>query len=212
MIAASNLRTAVQLYYLEYNLNNPGLMAILTFLSIGLAILGSMFIPALVKRIGKKKTFALGLVIGITADIVNFVLPTDTTTFLIAFSIGSFGLAFALGLPWVMVADAVDYHEWNSGERTEGVVYSSYSFFRKLAQALAGFIPGVALGVIAYVPNVQQTSETLLGLKGLMFMVPASLNIIALVILVLFYKLTDAMYSKIVDELKERNNNKPDLA
>ncbi|MFJ7976696.1 glycoside-pentoside-hexuronide (GPH):cation symporter [Peribacillus sp. JNUCC 23] len=213
MIAGSNLRTAVQLYYLEYNLNNPSLMAILTFLSIGLAIVGSMFIPALVKRIGKKKTFALGLVIGITADIVNFVLPTDTTTFLIAFSIGSFGLAFAMGLPWVMVADAVDYHEWNSGERTEGVVYSSYSFFRKLAQALAGFIPGVALGVIAYVPNVQQTSETLLGLKGLMFMVPASLNIIALVILVLFYKLTDAMYSKIVEELKERNSkNNPDLA
>lgn len=31
-----------------------------------------------------------------------------------------------------MVADAVDYHEWKTGERTEGIVYSSYSFFRKL--------------------------------------------------------------------------------
>ena len=100
MIAATNLRTAVQLYYLEYNLNNPGLMAILTFLSIGLAIVGSMCIPSLVKRIGKKNTFILGLIIGIVADIINFMLPTDVTTFLITFSIGSFGLAFALGLPW----------------------------------------------------------------------------------------------------------------
>lgn len=208
MIAATNLRTAVQLYYLEYNLNNPGLMAILTFLSIGLAIIGSMCIPALVKRIGKKNTFILGLLIGIVADIINFVLPTDVTTFLITFSIGSFGLAFALGLPWVMIADAVDYHEWNSGERTEGVVYSSYSFFRKLAQALAGFIPGVALGMIGYVPNVQQTTETLVGLKGLMFLVPAGLNILGLIILFFFYNLTEDLYKKIVADLKERNADK----
>ena len=47
-----------------------------------------------------------------------------------------------------MIADSIDYHEWNSGERTEGIVYSTYSFFRKLAQALAGFIPGVALSLM----------------------------------------------------------------
>jgi GPH family glycoside/pentoside/hexuronide:cation symporter len=211
MIAGTNLRAAVQLYYLDYNLNNSSLMSLLTFLSIGLAIVGSMFIPALVKRIGKKNTFILGLMIGIVADVINFVLPTDVTTFLIAFSIGSFGLAFALGLPWVMIADAVDYHEWNSGERTEGIVYSSYSFFRKLAQAIAGFIPGVALGLIGYVPNEQQSAETLLGLKGLMFTAPAALNIIALVILFFFYNLTDGLYNKIVTELNERNNdNNPD--
>jgi GPH family glycoside/pentoside/hexuronide:cation symporter len=211
MIAGSNLRTAVQLYYLEYNLNNAALISILTFLSIGLAIVGSMFIPALVKRIGKKKTFILGLMIGIISDVINFVLPTDVITFLIAFSIGSFGLSFALGLPWVMIADAVDYHEWNSGERTEGIVYSSYSFFRKFAQAIAGFIPGVALTMIGYVPNVQQSAETLLGLKGLMFIVPAGLNILALIILFFFYNLTDGLYSKIVAELKERNSdNNPD--
>ncbi|WP_078412538.1 glycoside-pentoside-hexuronide (GPH):cation symporter [Priestia abyssalis] len=204
MIAATNLRTAVQLYYLEYNLNNASLMALLTFLSIGLAILGSYFIPVFVKRIGKKNTFMLGLVIGIMADIINFIMPTSVTSFLIIYSIGSFALAFALGLPWVMIADAVDYHEWKSGERTEGVVYSSYSFFRKLAQALAGFIPGIALGLIGYIPNVQQSAETLLGLKGLMFLAPAILNIIGLVVLFFFYNLTDDLYSKIVAELKER--------
>lgn len=196
---------------MEYNLNNAALISILTFLSIGLAIVGSMFIPALVKRIGKKKTFILGLMIGIISDVINFVLPTDVITFLIAFSIGSFGLSFALGLPWVMIADAVDYHEWNSGERTEGIVYSSYSFFRKFAQAIAGFIPGVALTMIGYVPNVQQSAETLLGLKGLMFIVPAGLNILALIILFFFYNLTDGLYRKIVAELKERNSdNNPD--
>ncbi|MBT2728853.1 MFS transporter [Bacillus sp. ISL-75] len=204
MVAGSNLRTAVQLYYLQYNLGNPGLMSLLSFTSIGIAVIGSFFIPALVKRLGKKKTFIIGLFIGIAADVANFVLPANVPTFLILLTIGSLGLSFALGLPWVMVADAVDYHEWKTGQRTEGIVYSSYSFFRKLAQALAGFIPGVALGLIGYVPNAEQTAGALLGIKGLMFIVPAGLNLIAAVILIVLYNLTEDLYKKIVDELKEK--------
>lgn len=212
MITSSNIRNAVQLYYLEYNLKNPELMSILSFLSIGLAVVGSMFIPTMVKRIGKKNTFMLGLMVCIASDVLNFVLPTSTATFLTIFSLGNFGLSFALGLPWVMIADSIDYHEWNSGERTEGIVYSTYSFFRKLAQALAGFIPGVALGLIGYVPNIQQSADTLLGLKGLLFLAPAALNIIGLIILFFFYNLTENLYNKIVADLIERNkDNEPDL-
>ena len=204
MVAGSNLRTAVQLFYLQYNLNNPGLMSLLSFTSIGIAVIGSFFIPALVKRLGKKKTFIMGLFIGIAADVANFLLPASVPTFLILLAIGSLGLSFALGLPWVMVADAVDYHEWKTGQRTEGIVYSSYSFFRKLAQALAGFIPGIALGLIGYVPNVEQTASTLLGIKGLMFLVPAGLNLIAAIILIVLYNLSEDLYKKIVDELKNK--------
>ncbi|MDN3018847.1 glycoside-pentoside-hexuronide (GPH):cation symporter [Paenibacillus sp. BSR1-1] len=208
MVAASNLRTAVQLYYLQYNLKNTGLITLLSFTSVGIAVVGSFFIPTLVKRFGKKKTFIIGLLIGVAADAANFILPANVPTFLVLLSIGSLGLSFALGLPWVMVADTIDYHEWKTGERTEGVVYSSYSFFRKLAQALAGFIPGVALGLIGYVPNVQQTAETLLGIKGLMFLVPAAFNLIACVILIVVYNLTDEKYKNIVEELKVKNYEK----
>ncbi|OIK08137.1 MFS transporter [Bacillus sp. MUM 116] len=208
MVAGSNLRTAVQLFYLQYNLNNTGLMTLLSFSSIGIAVVGSFFIPALVRRFGKKRTFMIGLLIGIAADAANFLLPANIPTFLTLLAIGSLGLSFALGLPWVMVADTIDYHEWKTGERTEGVVYSSYSFFRKLAQALAGFIPGVALGLIGYVPNAHQTAETLLGIKGLMFLAPAIFNFIAFVILLVVYNLTDEKYNQIVEELKGKNSNK----
>ncbi|PFO04208.1 MFS transporter [Bacillus sp. AFS076308] len=212
MVAASNLRTAVQLYYLQYNLKNTGLMTLLSFTSIGIAVIGSFFIPALVKRLGKKNTFIMGLLIGIVADALNFLLPASVPAFLTLLSIGSLGLSFAMGLPWVMVADAVDYHEWKTGQRTEGIVYSSYSFFRKLAQALAGFIPGVALGLIGYIPNAEQTAGTLLGIKGLMFLVPAGLNLIAAVILILVYNLTEDLYIKIIDELKNKPKTNDSLS
>lgn len=212
MVAASNLRTAVQLYYLQYNLKNTGLMSLLSFTSIGIAVIGSFFIPALVKRLGKKNTFIIGLLLGIVADALNFLLPASIPAFLTLLSIGSLGLSFAMGLPWVMVADAVDYHEWKTGQRTEGIVYSSYSFFRKLAQALAGFIPGVALGLIGYVPNAEQTAGTLLGIKGLMFLVPAGLNLIAAVILIVVYNLTEDLYKRIIDELKNKPKTNDSLS
>jgi GPH family glycoside/pentoside/hexuronide:cation symporter len=44
------------------------------------------------------------------------------------------------------MGDAIDYNEWKSGEREEGVVYSLHSFFRKLAQGLG---PAAALLIMA---------------------------------------------------------------
>ena len=42
-----------------------------------------------------------------------------------------------------MVNDAIDYHELQTGERNEGIVYSTYSFFRKLASAISGSCPAL---------------------------------------------------------------------
>ena len=41
-------------------------------------------------------------------------------------------------LVWALVNDAIDYQELQTGERNEGIMYSAYSFFRKLANAVSG--------------------------------------------------------------------------
>lgn len=51
-------------------------------------------------------------------------------------------------LIWAMVNDAIDYHELQTGERNEGIVYSTYSFFRKLASAISGSLSSFVLGAI----------------------------------------------------------------
>ena len=53
-------------------------------------------------------------------------------------------------LIWAMVNDAIDYHELQTGERNEGIVYSTYSFFRKLASAISGSLSSFVLGAIGY--------------------------------------------------------------
>ncbi|MCP6651923.1 MFS transporter, partial [Klebsiella pneumoniae] len=85
----------------------------------------------------------------------------NVVTFLIFSTLGMFFLVIPNTVTWAFIADVVEYGQWKSGVRTEGIIYSSYSFTRKVSQALAGFIPGIALTFIGYQPNVEQTADTL---------------------------------------------------
>ena len=47
-------------------------------------------------------------------------------------------------LVWALVNDAIDYQELQTGKRNEGIVYSAYTFFRKLANAVSGSMSSFA--------------------------------------------------------------------
>ena len=46
-------------------------------------------------------------------------------------------MAFFNIVVWAFVTDVIDYHEYLTGLREDGTVYSIYSFARKIGQALA---------------------------------------------------------------------------
>ncbi|ETC91669.1 hypothetical protein T481_11390, partial [Enterococcus faecalis PF3] len=55
---------------------------------------------------------------------------------------GVLRLSIRHSLNWALVSDTVEYGEWRTGVRSEGTVYTGFTFFRKVSQALAGFFPG----------------------------------------------------------------------
>ena len=105
---------------------------------------------------------------------------------------------------WAFIADVVEYGQWKFRLRSEGITYSSYSFTRKVSQALAGFVPGLALTFIGYQPNVDQSAGTIFGLKVLFFAVPAVACTIAFIIFFIWYHFTDKRHKQIVKELALR--------
>lgn len=138
------------------------------------------------------------------ADIVALFLANNTISFIIFACIAFYGTAFINTLNWALISDAVEYGEWKTGLRSEGVIYSFFTFFRKLSQALAGFIPGVILAAVGYVANQQQTPQAIEGIRGLMFLYPGALAIATFLIMYYGYKLTDKRYEEIVREMDER--------
>lgn len=115
-----------------------------------------------------------------------------------------FGSGFVNSLNWVLISDAVEYGEWKTGNRSEGIVYSFFTFFRKLSQAIAGFIPGVVLALVGYVPNAEQSTTALMGIRGLMFIYPGVLLIATIIVMGICYKLSNKKYESIMKELNER--------
>lgn len=106
------------------------------------------------------------MVLWAVGDILNYFW--EVTLSLSSCSLVSpFGTAFVNSLNWALVPDTVDYGEWKTGIRAEGSVYTGYTFFRKISAALAGFLPGIMLTQIGYVPNIAQSDATLQGLRQL---------------------------------------------
>ena len=75
---------------------------------------------------------------------------------------------------WAFVTDVIDYHEYLTGLREDGTVYSIYSMARKIGQAVAGGVGGAAIAAVGYNASLgEQTTETLQGIHTLATLVPA---------------------------------------
>lgn len=60
-----------------------------------------------------------------------------------------------------MTADTIEYGEWMTGQRNEGVITSTRTLITKAASALVGVAVAAVLTMTGYVPNVAQSAQTM---------------------------------------------------
>ena len=198
------VRQTIAVYYFTYNIGRPDLLS--TFFGLGLIVMliGLPAVPALALRFGKEGAIKLGSLFSITACIGFYLTPADDHFWTIVW-----GCLVALGgaplavLGWAMIPDTVEYAQWKHGKRADGAVYSSASFFQKLAKAIGGAGVALALGAVGYVANTEQTPEALEAIKQMLTLVPAALMTMALV-LARFYTLDSELHGRIRAELQAR--------
>ena len=100
-----------------------------------------------------------------------------------------------------MVADCVEYGEWKTGKRSEGMIFSSNIFKTKLASALGGALCGYVLAFVGYQANTAQTLTTLNGIHLMYSIVPGIIAIVSAVSL-RRYNLTEKEYEAILEDLR----------
>jgi len=176
----------------------------MSFFSMVCFLVSVFLVPGSGKRFGKMPVYLSGLALWAVGDVMNFFWGTSSLLFVLFSCMAFFGTAFVNSLNWALVPDTVDYGEWKTGIRAEGSVYTGYTFSRKISAALAGFLPGIMLTQIGYVPHIEQSATTLLGLRQLIFLWPCALAIIAAIVMGLFYKLNEARFAFIIAELGKR--------
>jgi GPH family glycoside/pentoside/hexuronide:cation symporter len=114
------------------------------------------------------------------------------------------GVSAAHVLPWSMIPDAIEWDEWKTGERHEGMFYSLISLMQKVASSIAIPLILLLLDTTGYVPNAtQQSTSAMLGIRLVVGPIPAMLLCTG-ILFALVYPLKRAAYSQVVAELEER--------
>ena len=128
------------------------------------------FATKLVKKYGKKEVASIGSISGLVGGAILCIFPLcPENVQLIVYMIGlvffGLGMGFYNCVSWAMMGDAIDYSEWKTGKREEGVIYALHSFFRKLAQGVgpAAVIAIMGTSLIGYdsaLGTIGQSAET----------------------------------------------------
>jgi GPH family glycoside/pentoside/hexuronide:cation symporter len=196
--SAFNAKLAVLPFFCEYVLHDLSFVPYVGFFQVACIFLAIPCVRPLVSRYGKKTTYITGAIIWAVAEIFALLFVNNLVTFIFFSCIAFFGSGFTNTLNWAMISDAVEYGEWKTGERSEGVTYSFFTFFRKLSQAVAVYVPGVVLAWVGYQPNVTQTATAIAGIRGLMFIYPGAMAVFTFLLMFFCYKLTDKKFKEIL--------------
>jgi GPH family glycoside/pentoside/hexuronide:cation symporter len=196
--------TALVPYFIQYQLNMPDQVSFVLLAM--LVSIGVFLIPAklISDRINKGPAYALGLFIASLAVMTSFLLPRGETPLIyIVAAVAGMGFSAQWVFPWSMLPDVIEYDEKMTGERREGIYYGLWAFLSKFTGALGIAVSGWALGLFGYVPNVEQTTRALFGIRLFFAIVPAIVLLISLPFLI-WYPITRQKHADLVKELEER--------
>jgi len=194
------------LYFIKYGVQRE---------SQGDLIMGVIFVTAIFalpfwewasRRWNKRWAYIAGIAFWAVVQLVLITLNVSTGLALILFLcvLAGIGVGAAHVLPWSIVPDAIEWDEWQTGERHEGMFYSLVTLMQKVASSIAIPLTLLVLDFTGYVPNaVQQPASALLGIRIVVGPIPAAL-LCAGILFAIVYPLSRERHAQICQELESR--------
>lgn len=152
-------------YYFIYFIEKPEMMAPVMMVYNVCVIIAQLFVPSLIRKIGKKKGCMTAYTLQAIGLILIFLAGRDSMAMI---CVGSVILGLGQITPTILNSisgDIVDREEVRTGRRSDGIVYSMVSLGTKVGVAVGGAISVALLGVIGFVPNTAQSAATLQGIN-----------------------------------------------
>lgn len=207
------VRGTAGIYYLKSYLKWDGERIGTYFLISGLAmIFGAMMTKFAVKAVGKKSAFITSLVLVALTAIPFYWIQPDQTALVFLFQIlGMFFAGINATLFWALVADTADFQEWKFKVRTTGVVFSATTCAQKAGMGIGAAFAGFLISYFGYVPNAEQSSESIRGILLLNSLIPAG-GLLLLCGFFRIYGLNEQICKTMREDLAQRRGQKPSSA
>ena len=205
------------LYFCKYALQNESAYSMLTMLVIPGGLLASVLTPWMTKKFSKKTSYIATHVLGAVAMVIMFFMwDFKSGTFINGGLIVAIICMILLGIPqginnimtYAMIGDTVDYLEWKTGERGEGICFAMQTLINKIGMAVGAFIGVLAYAMAGISPSNPEGSMTIEGLNKLwmMLVLSGAVSFIACIIPMLFYTISEDKQRKMVEEIAAGTN------
>lgn len=195
------MTSGVTTYWIIYFLKKPELIPYLMPITMGSGLLGFMFLPKIIEKLGKKTVSNLGFIGLIISCFMKYFFGKNIILLVAALILAGIAIS-ALNLANIsMLADTAEYSHWKLGKRSDSLLFALNTFAYKIALAVSGGVIGFVLAISNYVPNVEQTPYTL-KMLNLMFGIGPVIFLIFGMILVKKYEITEEKYAQIIKDIE----------
>jgi GPH family glycoside/pentoside/hexuronide:cation symporter len=158
------------------------------------------------RRMNKRYAYIAGIAFWAVVQLVLVTLNPASPLNLLLFLcvLAGIGVSAAHVLPWSIVPDAIEWGEWHTGERHEGMFYSLITLAQKVASSIAIPLALLVLDFTGYIPNsAAQPASAVNGIRLVAGPIPAVLLCLGILFAIL-YPLGRENYSQMAKELEAR--------
>lgn len=182
-------------------------MSIISLATIPILVICFPLVPKLVAKFGKKATLMAAIVSSTIFSVIPVVMEIKNVYVYSALVVlGTIGQTVFTMLIWALVTDCLDYSEWKFNERSDGSMYSLYTFSRKIGSTIASTGVSFGLAAIGFVSgsNVVQTAEAVNGTYFLVNIIPVVTCALELIGVGLIFNLNKETTEQMYAELKAK--------
>ncbi len=230
-------------FYFKFGYNGNQMFIFTVMYAVG-TLVAQAFYPVLAKRFSRNQIVKASIILLAIGYVAFFIIANLNINDTVCFTLLSiFGVAIFLGqgifymVMLIMLANTIEYDEWQTGERNDAITFSVRPFMVKLASAIQYGVVAVTLvlcgmysiteeigaieqnistglinkeAAVVIITNMLNTvkSGQMLGLTFAMTIIPIILFVFAYIIIKKKYIIDEAMYDKMIKEIESRKSEK----
>ncbi|RHM52826.1 MFS transporter [Mitsuokella sp. AF33-22] len=203
-VMMSTVSGVIMTYYCKYTLGDELLYSPLYAAELISQSIVVLIVPHFVPRFGKRNLTLAGILLVIVAQIVWLCAPLSMSAAMASAIIRGIGVAPLWANVFPMLADAVEYGQWKTHVRQDGMIFSAASVGSKIGGGLATAGIGILMDSVNYNGLCQSQPKEVLDLIYVVCMYAPIIFSIIIAVLCLMYKL-DKFYPQVIADLRERD-------
>ncbi|MDR1177380.1 MAG: glycoside-pentoside-hexuronide (GPH):cation symporter [Spirochaetaceae bacterium] len=195
MIVCSLTNTVMSMngYIGKYMLGGPQMIPFVMVTMTLPMIIASFLIPIINKKVDKFNILMAGLILNMASSAAAYFAGYGSLPlFLTLNALRNFGFGAFFATSGMFTADCVEYGNYKTGKRAEGITFSIQTFSAKLTSAFSAGILGILMTIIGYNgAEARQAASTMAGLWKMFTLMPLIGLAIAIPVIGFLYKLRD---------------------